>query len=45
MTKVLIISGRDHSDIDRLVDHLPIDIIAEHGAMMKDERSMEGTGN
>jgi trehalose 6-phosphate synthase/phosphatase len=34
-TKVLIISGRGHSDIDRLVDHLPIDIIAEHGAMMK----------
>jgi trehalose 6-phosphate synthase/phosphatase len=36
-TKVLIISGRGHSDIDRLVDHLPIDIIAEHGAMMKVE--------
>jgi len=35
-TKVLIISGRGHSDIDRLVDHLPIDIIAEHGAMMKE---------
>jgi trehalose 6-phosphate synthase/phosphatase len=34
-TKVLIISGRGHADIDRLVDHLPIDIIAEHGAMMK----------
>jgi trehalose 6-phosphate synthase/phosphatase len=34
-TQVLIISGRGHSDIDRLVDHLPIDIIAEHGAMMK----------
>jgi len=35
-TKVLIISGRGHSDIDRLVDHLPIDIIAEHGAMKKE---------
>jgi len=35
-TKVLIISGRDHSDIDRLVNHLPIDIIAEHGAMVKE---------
>jgi trehalose 6-phosphate synthase/phosphatase len=34
-TKILIISGRGHSDIDILVDHLPIDIIAEHGAMMK----------
>ncbi len=36
-TKVLIISGRGHSDIDNLVDHLPINIIAEHGAMMKTE--------
>jgi trehalose 6-phosphate synthase/phosphatase len=35
-TKVLIISGRGHSDIERLVDHLPIDIIAEHGAMVKE---------
>jgi trehalose 6-phosphate synthase/phosphatase len=35
-TKVLIISGRGHTDIDILVDHLPIDIIAEHGAMMKE---------
>ena len=35
-TKVLIISGRGHTDIDRLVDHLQIDIIAEHGAMMKE---------
>lgn len=34
-THVLIISGRGHSDIDKLVDHLPINIIAEHGAMMK----------
>jgi trehalose 6-phosphate synthase/phosphatase len=34
-TQVLIISGRDHSDIDKLVDHLPVNIIAEHGAMMK----------
>jgi trehalose 6-phosphate synthase/phosphatase len=34
-TQVLIISGRGHSDIDKLVDHLPVNIIAEHGAMMK----------
>lgn len=34
-TKVFIISGRSHQDIDRLLDHLPINIIAEHGAMMK----------
>jgi len=35
-TDVFIISGRGHKDIDRLLDHLPIDIIAEHGAMMKE---------
>jgi trehalose 6-phosphate synthase/phosphatase len=35
-TKVFIISGRGHNDIDRLLDHLPIDIIAEHGAMIKE---------
>ncbi len=34
-TKVFIISGRSHQDIDKLLDHLPINIIAEHGAMMK----------
>jgi trehalose 6-phosphate synthase/phosphatase len=39
-TKVFIISGRSHYDIDKLLDHLPIDIIAEHGAMIK-----EGSGN
>jgi trehalose 6-phosphate synthase/phosphatase len=35
-TDVFIISGRGHKDIDRLLDHLPIDIIAEHGAMKKE---------
>ena len=35
-TKVFIISGRSHQDIDKLLDHLPINIIAEHGAMMKE---------
>jgi trehalose 6-phosphate synthase/phosphatase len=35
-TKVFIISGRGHHDIDKLLDHLPIDIIAEHGAMIKE---------
>jgi trehalose 6-phosphate synthase/phosphatase len=34
-TKVMIISGRGYQEIDRLLGHLPIDIIAEHGAMMK----------
>lgn len=33
--KVVIISGRGYQDIDKLLDHLPIDIVAEHGAMMK----------
>ena len=35
-TKVFIISGRGYQDIDKLLVHLPIDIIAEHGAMMKE---------
>lgn len=35
-TKVIIISGRGHHDIDKLLGHLPIDIIAEHGAMIKE---------
>ena len=35
-TKVFIISGRGHHGIDKLLDHIPIDIIAEHGAMMKE---------
>jgi trehalose 6-phosphate synthase/phosphatase len=35
-TTVFIISGRGHKDIDILLNHLPIDIIAEHGAMMRE---------
>ena len=35
-TEVVIITGREYQDIDRLVGHLPIKIIAEHGAMAKD---------
>lgn len=35
-TKVVIISGRGHRDIDKFLGHLPIDIIAEHGAMVKE---------
>ena len=35
-TKVIIISGRDHQDIDKLLGNLSIDIIAEHGAMFKE---------
>lgn len=33
--KVIIISGRGYQDIDKFLGHLPIDIIAEHGAMIK----------
>lgn len=35
-TKVIIVSGRGHHDIDKLLGYLPIDIIAEHGAMIKE---------
>jgi trehalose 6-phosphate synthase/phosphatase len=35
-TKVIIISGRGYQEIDKLLGHLPIKIIAEHGAMVKE---------
>ena len=35
-TKVVIITGRSQSDIEKFVGHLPIDIIAEHGAVFKE---------
>jgi trehalose 6-phosphate synthase/phosphatase len=35
-TKIIIISGRSHLEIDRLLGHLPLTIIAEHGAMIKE---------
>jgi len=34
-TKIFIITGRGRSDIDKFLDHIPINIIAEHGAMLK----------
>ncbi len=34
-TTVIIISGRIYQDIDKLLGHLPIVLIAEHGAMFK----------
>jgi len=34
-TTVIIISGREYQDIDKLLGHLPIVLIAEHGAMFK----------
>jgi trehalose 6-phosphate synthase/phosphatase len=35
-TKVVIITGRKYRDIDLLIGRLPLDIIAEHGAMIKE---------
>lgn len=35
-TKLVIITGRRQDDIDRLVGHLRIDIVAEHGAMIRE---------
>jgi trehalose 6-phosphate synthase/phosphatase len=34
---VIIVTGRDHTDIDSLIGNLPIKIIASHGAIMKVE--------
>jgi len=34
--QLIIITGRTHEDIDRLVGHLPIGIVAEHGAMIRE---------
>lgn len=35
--KIVIISGRGYQEIDKLLVHLPIDIVAEHGAMIKED--------
>ena len=34
--QLIIITGREMDEIDRMVGHLPIDIIAEHGAMIRE---------
>lgn len=36
-TKVIVISGRGCQGIGKLLGHLPIDIIAEHGAFITQE--------
>lgn len=36
-TSVVIITGRGYQDIERLIGHLPIKIIAEHGAWIKED--------
>jgi trehalose 6-phosphate synthase/phosphatase len=35
-TRTFIITGRGHEDIDMLLKHIPINIIAEHGAMIRE---------
>ena len=40
-TKTIIISGRGQQEIDKLLGHLPINIIAEHGALVKEKGSWE----
>ena len=34
--RLVIITGRRQDDIDRMVGHLPVDIIAEHGAIIRE---------
>jgi trehalose 6-phosphate synthase/phosphatase len=36
-SEVIIVTGRDHLDIDSLLGRLPVDIIASHGAIMKEQ--------
>lgn len=35
-TEVFIITGRGYQDIDKILNHLQVNIIAEHGAMIKE---------
>ncbi len=36
-TRLVIITGRAYQDINGFVGHLPIDIVAEHGAMIRED--------
>jgi len=36
LTRVIVITGRECNDIDSMIGHLSIDIIAEHGAFIKE---------
>jgi trehalose 6-phosphate synthase/phosphatase len=36
LTRIFIITGRRYKDIDKLLNHTSINIIAEHGAMIKE---------
>ncbi|MBP6731457.1 MAG: trehalose-phosphatase [Chitinophagales bacterium] len=42
-TKVFIISGRGYNDLDKLLGHISINLIAEHGAMIKKNGKWEKT--
>jgi trehalose 6-phosphate synthase/phosphatase len=44
-TELFIITGRSYKDIDKILDHLPIDIVAEHGAMIKEDGLWENKLN
>ena len=35
-TKLVLITGRSFEDIDQLMGELPVDIVADHGAMIKE---------
>jgi trehalose 6-phosphate synthase/phosphatase len=35
-TELFIITGRSYKDIDKILDHLSINIVAEHGAVIKE---------
>jgi trehalose 6-phosphate synthase/phosphatase len=37
LTNIFIITGRGHKDIDKLLINLPVNVIAEHGAFMKND--------
>jgi trehalose 6-phosphate synthase/phosphatase len=47
-TEIFIITGRSYKDIENLIGHLPINIIAEHGAMIRElgiwKREVEDDG-
>jgi trehalose 6-phosphate synthase/phosphatase len=44
-TRVIIITGRSYKDIDKLTGHLSIDIVAEHGAVIKEKGKWENQLN
>lgn len=44
-SEVFIITGRSYSDIETIFDHLPVSIIAEHGAMIRENGKWESQIN